>query len=446
MNILLVGNGAREHAIADALCRNPGAVLYAYMGAKNPGIAELCLKSGGEFLIGDIYQGRAIAEWALERGIRLAVCGPDAVLEAGVVDELEAEMIPCASPCKEAARLEWDKTFTRNLMKKYAIPGCPKFGNFTDADEAGKFIDQLKGEVAVKPAGLTGGKGVKVVGFQLKDANEAKDYAKEVLASNIGKLGSVVIEEKLSGEEFTLQAFVDGKNVFGMPMVQDHKRLGEGDVGVNTGGMGSYSIGKVLPFFKPEVYDEAIAIMKKTVAAFEKETGKQFKGVLYGQFMMGKTLEVIEFNSRFGDPEAMNVLSLLTSDFVEICKKIASGNLKQSDVRFDEGKASVVKYLVPQGYPEKPMKNQKLEIDAKGIAALGAKLFYASVDERDGSVYTGSSRAIGVLAVAERIETAEQIAEKACLLVKGPVAHRKDIGTRQLLQRRIDNMKRFGNA
>ncbi len=439
-NVLLVGSGAREHAIALAVCKSHSAKLFAFMGNNNPAIAAMCRKTGGESALGDIYAGPEIALWAKARGVELAVIGPDAVLAAGVSDELWANGIPCAGPVKSAARLEWDKAFARNLMKRHGIKGCPEFGIFTEFKGASKLIDEL-GRVAVKPSGLTGGKGVKVVGFQLKDNKEAKDYAREVLVSNIGKLGCVVIEEVLEGEEFTLQAFVDGKTVLGMPSVQDHKLAFEGDTGPYTGGMGAYSDNSnLLPFMRQKDYDDALEIMKHTVKALAEE-GAAYKGFLYGQFMLTREgVKVIEFNSRLGDPEAMNVLSILKTDFVHVLKQIADGNL--SHVEFEKN-ATVVKYLVPAGYPDAPMKDLEISADEKEIEKLGVQLYYAAVNEVDGKIMTTASRACAVLGKASTIIEAEALAEEATKFVKGELAHRRDIGTKELIQRRIDHVKRL---
>ena len=212
-NFLLVGNGAREHAIAEAVCRGGNVHLYAFMSANNPGIAKAAKDSGGKYGIGDIHSSSQVVSFAKQYGITLAFPSPDAVLAAGVTDALQAQGILCASPTHEAARLEWDKAYCRDLLRDFRVPGAPAFGIFDSESEASSFIDSLKGNVAVKPAGLTGGKGVKVTGFQLKDGAEAKEYVKELLAAKHGGLKSVVIEEKLEGEEFSLQAFSDGKKV-----------------------------------------------------------------------------------------------------------------------------------------------------------------------------------------------------------------------------------------
>ena len=432
--------------MAAALCRSPQRIQFcSFMGAKNPGIARLARENGGEFAIGDIHKPDLVANWAKSKGIDYAVIGPDAVLAAGVTDALEAAGIKCASPLKEAARLEWDKTFARNLMRKYSVRGIPEFAVFEEAAGAAKFIDELGKPVAIKPAGLTGGKGVKVVGAQLKDNNEAKRYCEELIRAAHGGLPSVVVEERLEGEEFTLQAFSDGKTLAGMPAVQDHKRAFEGDLGPNTGGMGSYSDANgLLPFMVQKDYDAGLSIMKETIDAFSKETGQLFKGVLYGQFMLTKDGPiVIEFNARFGDPEAMNVLVLLESDFAEIMVKSVDGTLSTSDAKFEKS-ATVCKYLVPKGYPDSPAKDEPVLMDEVEIEGAGAHLFCASVNESDdGAIYTSSSRTAGIVGVSDTIEEAEKVAEYACQFVSGEVFHRKDIGTKALIQKRIDHMKRI---
>ncbi|VVB58728.1 Phosphoribosylamine--glycine ligase [Candidatus Anstonella stagnisolia] len=442
-NFLLVGNGAREHAIADAVCRNKDVKLFAYMSAKNPGIAALCEKSNGEFTIGDIHSANAVVEWASSKNISLAFPSPDAVLEAGVTDALERAGIKCAAPVREAARVEWDKAYARELMRDFGIEGCPRFGIFEKEEEAEKFVRSLKGNVVVKPVGLTGGKGVQVAGVHLKDEEAVISYAKEVLNRKIGGKAQVVLEEKLEGEEFTLQAFSDGENLCFMPLVQDHKLAYVGDKGPNTGGMGSYSQEDgLLPFVSKEQCEKAKKIMLKVIAAFSKKTGLKYRGVLYGQFMLTKKGPmVIEFNARFGDPEAMNVLSLLKSDLYGIFEKMQSGELKDDAVF--EKKASVCKYLVPEGYPIKSVTDQPLKIDAQKIQKSGAKMYYASVYEKEGVIYTQSSRSIGVMGFGKTIFEAEKIAEEACGAITGKVWHREDIGTRELVEKRIAHIKRL---
>jgi phosphoribosylamine-glycine ligase len=210
----------------------------------------------------------------------------------------------------------------------------------------------------------------------------------------------------------------------------------------NTGGMGSYSdAGYILPFLKQEDYDEGISIMKASVEAFRKETGEDYRGFLYGGFMVTKDgVRLLEYNARLGDPEAMNTLSVIKSDFLEILERIVDGSLK--DASFEK-KATVCKYLVPEGYPVSPKKNELIEVDEGAIQRSGAMLYYASVNEIDGKIYTGSSRTAGLVGIADTIENAERIAEGAMKFVKGKLFYRKDIGTRELIQKRIGHMKKL---
>ncbi|HIH19163.1 TPA: phosphoribosylamine--glycine ligase [Candidatus Micrarchaeota archaeon] len=443
-NFLLVGNGAREHSIAEAVCRGGNARLFAFMSANNPGIARLARESDGKYGIGDIHSSSQVVSFAKQYGITLAFPSPDAVLAAGITDALQAQGILCASPTLEAARLEWDKSYCRDLLRDYKVPGSPAFGIFENAQEASQFIDSLQGSVAVKPAGLTGGKGVKVVGYQLKDGAEAKEYSRDLLATRHGGLNSIVVEEKLEGEEFSLQAFSDGSKVHGMPMVQDHKRAYENDVGPNTGGMGSYSgTGNLLPFTRQKHYEEALGIMQKTIEAFRKKTGNKFVGILYGGFMLTREgPKLLEYNARFGDPESMNVLALLKDDLAEILSQMAAGKIGKSPLF--EKKATVCKYLAPEGYPGKALTNQPLQINSQAIGSFGAKAYYAAVYEEDGIIYTQSSRSIALVGMADTISDAERIAEGACGSVIGKVWHRKDIGTDALVKRRVDHMKALG--
>jgi phosphoribosylamine--glycine ligase len=437
MKVLVVGGGAREHAIAEALKRSSQVELYSAMSNANPGIKRI----SAEVLRAKETDIEAIKNFALKHGVELAVIGPEAPLCAGLADELLGEGIACVGPRRALAMVECSKEFCRNLMAKYRIPGSLRYATFTDAKEAADYIDAFEGDVAVKPVGLTGGKGVKVVGEQLKDKEDAKAYAREVIERGIGG-GKVVIEERALGEEFTVQAFVDGRNVVAMPAVQDHKRAFEGDKGHNTGGMGSYSQSDgLLPFLTEEDYSFALEVIRKTVAALKEETGEGYKGILYGQFMKGKEIKLIEFNCRFGDPEAMNVLTLLESDFAEICTRIAEGTLSEKHVSFAK-LASVCKYVVPKGYGVNPAPPANISIDEEAIKREGATLYYAAVNEENGEIYTTTSRSVAVVGVAESIAEAEAIAERAIGYIKGEhIYHRRDIGKRELIEAKLARLK-----
>lgn len=427
MKILLIGNGAREHAIAEKLAED--SELYSVMSKKNPAIAQLSKKHW----ICDIENPIDVEKCIAGQDFDLAFASPDAVLAAGVSDILEKNDILVASPLKSAARIEWDKEFMRRLMTEHKVSGQVRYVLASGVEDARKAIVDMD-EVAIKPIGLTGGKGVKVSGDHFSTVEQGLEYAKEVLKKD----GKVLIEEKLVGEEFSFQAFSDGTRIAIMPPVQDHKRAFEGDSGPNTGGMGSYSTGKLLPFLGNGDLEQAAKTMQETVYALKKN-GTQFRGVLYGQFMVTKNgPRVVEFNSRFGDPEAMNVLATFDGSLADLFLSMSDGRLEKP--KFSD-KCTVLKYLVPEGYPDKPLKNQEVSVDSAEMEKDGAKVYYASVYEKEGKVFTTGSRAFGVLGIADELENAEKIAEEGCKHVKGKIWHRKDIGTEELVGKRVQHMK-----
>ncbi len=425
MKVLVVGGGGREHALARALSTSGGTVLFSIMARRNPGIAALAR----EVQLGKETDVSMVADFARSRGIDYVVIGPEAPLDAGIVDRLEREGIPCVGPTVGAARLETDKAFCREMMSRYGISGCPRYRTFYNAEDAEEFIRTYDGDLAIKPIGLTGGKGVRIMGEHL-DRKGAVAYVRA-----LG--GKVVLEERLIGEEFTLQTFVDGTHVVPMPLVQDHKRAYEGDLGPNTGGMGSYSLpDHTLPFVSQADWNKALGIMQDAVSAMQK-AGFPYRGILYGQFMnTASGPVVIEFNARFGDPEAMNVLSLLKSDFSTLIEKLVEGKLSAADVQF-EGKATVCKYLVPEGYPEAPHTGREISIGSPGDAIL----YFANIEEKDGKFYTQTSRTLAFVGTGETLDEAEQVAERAASSVHGGVWHRRDIGTGALLAKRVAHMK-----
>ena len=436
MKVLVVGTGAREHAIADAL--KDDVELYCYMSKINPGISKIA-----EFRQGDEGEVEKVARYAVENDIDIAFIGPEAPLEKGIVDELEKNGIKCVGPTKSAARIETDKSFMRKLFRDYEIDGSLIYKVFDNSEDVCEFLDEFDRDVVVKPVGLTGGKGVKIVGDHLKDNEEAKEYSREVIDNEMGGFAQVIIEERLIGEEFTVQAFCDGKHLAPMPAAQDHPHAFEGDTGAITGGMGSYSdVGGLLPFLTQKDYDKAVKIMEETIEAIAKEA-EPYKGILYGQFMLTSDgPKLIEYNARFGDPEAMNVLPLLDTSLAEVCKAVVDGNLDK--VEFID-KASVCKYIVPDGYPETEYAGEIIEVDEEAIEDIGAKVFYAAVSMEDDGIHLSGSRALGIVASGESIQEAEKTAEKACEFVKGNVYHRRDVGTQDLVNKRVEHMKEISN-
>ncbi|PSQ36417.1 phosphoribosylamine--glycine ligase [Halobacteriales archaeon SW_12_69_24] len=424
--VLLVGGGGREHAIARAVEASADAVLYACGSNRNPGIDAL----GEGFESIEETETAAVVEYAASVGATLAVVGPEVALEAGVADALDDAGVYAFGPRAAEARIETDKAFQREFMADHDVPGCPDYAVFEDAEAAADYVREYDGDLAIKPRGLTGGKGVRVTGDQITAA-EGVEY---VLESDHD---AFVIEERLVGEEFTVQAFVANGQYRVSPAVQDHKRAYEGDEGPNTGGMGSYSDATFeLPFMTEADYTAAVGIIDAVVDAIPG-----YKGILYGQFMLtADGPKVVEFNARFGDPEAMNTLPVLETDFVSILRAARDGE-DLPELAFSN-EATVCKYAVPDGYPTDPRAGAEVTIDPD--SAGDALLFYASVDAREDGVYTTTSRSFAVVGRADTITGAEAVAADAVERTgTGGLRVRHDVGTAELLQARIDHMNRL---
>lgn len=438
MNVLVIGGGAREHAICEAIARSEHATLFAAMNNLNPGIQKLAV----DYLLEKETQIHHIVSYAKKKNIDIALIGPEAPLEVGLTDILLNNGIKVCAPQKNAARIETDKEWMRNLLTKYKIPGQLLHKSFTDPQEAKVFIEELNAQVAIKPIGLTGGKGVHVAGDHFNGTNQAMSYISEVIQKKIGGAAKVLIEEKAIGEEFTLQAFSDGSHLVPLPAVQDHKRLLPDDKGPNTGGMGSYSCANaLLPFLTKHEYDEGVVILQKIINALGNEKSP-YIGPIYGQFILTASgVKIIEVNARFGDPEAMNVLPLLQTDFLELCSAMLDKTLSKKDIKLEK-KSTVCKYVVPEGYGVKSMVGEKINVDEDAIRQVGAMLFYASVNKKNNHITTGSSRSLAVVGINDDLAEAEKICEQGLTFIKGDhLFIRHDIGTKKLLEKRIHHIE-----
>lgn len=433
MKILIVGSGAREHAIAKTLAKSKHKPeIFCYGSNKNPGI----LKFTSHYYQGNVCDTHEVLKKALEWEIELAVIGPEAPLEQGLSDILWDHNIATIGPKKQLAKLETSKAFTRDLLKKYQIPGSPIYRRFVNLENVSDFLHQLgEGRYVIKADGLMGGKGVKVAGDHLHSFAEAYAFCQELYQGG----HSFLIEEKVIGQEFSLLYFCDGNSLIAMPIVQDHKRVFINDEGPNTGGMGSYSdVNHSLPFLTEKDLHQAQHINESVITALTKEYRQKYIGILYSSFMVTKNgVRLIEYNARFGDPEAMNVLAVLETDLVDIFSAMVSGHLTSSHVKF-ANLATVCKYAVPEGYPDQPIKNSLIDISSVSDHDL---LYYASIDEVNGKLIATGSRAVAAVGVAGSIAEAEKIAEKAISQVQGKLFHRADIGTDALIERRIQHMR-----
>ena len=448
MKILLLGNGAREHALAQKIkSSRHSPELIAYTDKVNPGIHALSTHYHTAQSLTDTAE---LSTWlaTLSPDLRpdLAIIGPDDPLGSGVVDVFRLAGIPTFGPDKEQAQIESSKGFARALLQKYAIPGSPSFTVFRgwENDEEKKdteicireYITQLGGNFVVKADGLRGGKGVLVSGEHLSGIDDGTYYALQCLAED----GQVVIEEKLVGEEFSLMCFVSGTTVVPMPAIQDHKRAWEGDTGPNTGGMGTYSdTGGSLPFLTKSDIAQAIQITQEVAEALERDLGRPYIGILYGGFMATQDgVGLIEYNARFGDPEAMNALALLDTDLVDIILAALNSTLDQLTISW-KNQATVVKYLVPTGYPAQPQSGSPLTILT---LPPDTEAYYAAVNmDASGTITTTRSRAVAVLGRGDTLAEAEHRAELATSCVSGELMHRRDIGTAALVEQRIQHMR-----
>ncbi len=432
MNILLIASGAREHVIARALKKSSTPIdLFCFGSSNNPGIKALAIG----YTVGKLDDAQAIADFARQNKIDRAIVGPELPLSAGVVDELVKHGIPAIGPTKQLAQLETSKSFTRDLVSSYNIPGCAKYKKFSSLNGIKEYTEELQNSYVVKADGLMSGKGVKVYGEHLHSIDETLAYCKEIIDAG----STFLIEEKFIGQEFSLMSFCDGIHLAHMPAVQDHKRAFIGDTGPNTGGMGSYSdANHSLPFLTDDDIKQAQTINQATADALFDKFKTGYKGILYGGFMAtADGVKLIEYNARFGDPECMNVLAILESDFVELCQAVIDGTLTQNHARF-KNQATVCKYAVPEGYPDNAIKNQRIDVSE---ITNQDQIYYASVDQRADGLYETGSRTVAVLGTGSTISEAEKIVEEEIKKIKGPLFHREDIGTQELIQKRIKMMQ-----
>ena len=408
MKVLVVGNGAREHAIAKKVAEEP-VDLIAVMDKLNPGIASI----SKEF---DIVNLNELDNYSKYNDIDIAFIGPEAPLAVGVVDYLQEMGVLTVGPNRAAAKLEWSKAYAREVLSENDIFGNPKYRVCRSVDEVREFLDEVS-EVAVKPDVLTGGKGVRVSGQHLMSRREVENYASERIKLD----GLVVIEEKLVGKEFTLQAFCDGRRLKFMPLVRDFKRAYDNDQGPNTGSMGSFSCtDHNMPDLDGESLEKGKRIMKETVEAM-RDRGVPYKGILYGGFMT--TIDdtyLIEYNCRFGDPEAINVLSLLEKPLTEVGFGIVEGELPSFSF---EKKATVCVYIVPEGYPINPLKDQTIEIGDD----IESEIYYASVYEEGGIIKTTTSRSIALLNKGDTVSDAREKVYRDVGKIQGKLHYRTDI-------------------
>jgi len=439
--VLVVGSWAKEEITIENIKKDPGIEVFSYLDTKNPGILE---RVDGYHIgqLGDV--GNALS-YAKEKDVDLVLVTTAATLAAGLADALEKENISVFGPTRIAANLESDKAFTRELLKKHLPEAVPRFKVCNTSAEAAAFAKELDWQVAIKPIGLTDGLGVKVFGIQLNNEQEVIDYINEIISNSISGTSQVIVEEKMTGEEFTIQCFVHENTFIPTPAVQDFKKLLNGEKGPNTASMGSYSdCGLLLPFMNEEDYQQAVHIIKETLSAFKVETGEWCSGFLYGQFMLCKDgVKLVEYNFRPGDPEWMNTVMILKDNMVDIIGELLQGRNPRPTFK---RKATVCKYIVPPAYPYRLNETLDVSVPPDIINGNGTEIYWSCGMDKDGHFRVGSERGIAFLAQGDTIFEANDKIESAIAEVKGDFYHRSDIGTPGLIHQKIASINKIKNG
>jgi len=421
MKVLVVGGGGREHALCWKIAQSP-LVDTIYCAPGNPGIAELaeCVNIGAEEI-------ETLCEFALAEKIDLTVVGPEVPLTMGIVDTFQAAGLEVFGPNKAAAQIEGSKGFSKNLMAKYNVPTAD-YQSFTEHSDAVAYIKEQGAPIVVKADGLAAGKGV-IVAMTEEQAIAAVDDI--MLDQVFGSAGaSVVIEEFMDGEEASFFAFTDGKNILPLASSQDHKRVNDNDEGLNTGGMGAYS---PAPVVTAELHDVIVeTVVKPTIAGMAAD-GCPYSGILYVGLMIkdGKP-RVVEYNARFGDPEAQPLLMRMKSDIVPVLQACARGELEQDSIEWHD-KAAVCVVMASGGYPasfEKGLPISGLDAAAKIEDMV---VFHAGTSLKDGRVVNNGGRVLGVTGLGTTVKSAiDKAYEGVAAISWQDVHYRKDIGARAL--------------
>jgi len=427
---LIVGHGGRESALATRMAQH--SELHAFLGHENPTIVERAAASGGGHELGDVCDADAVAAFARSREIDIAMVSSDEPLAAGVVDALVAQGTRAVGPTRAGAEIEWNKVFARSLLAEVAPDSAPRLRVVSDpAGLRAAFEHFGETPVAVKPAGLTGGKGVKVMGPHLADHDAAAEYARSLLSRG----EAVLIEERVTGAEFTIQAISDGTTIVFPPSTYDYPYRYDGDEGPGTGGMGSLSMPeRALPFMTEAHYRRACEIVELVIGRLRAE-GRHFSGVMNsGFFATAEGVKVIEFNARFGDPECMNIMSLFEGSWTEAMRQISDGSLTPDAVPL-RNEASVVLYLVSPDYALRKGPPYEFTLDAARIEAEGCHVFFSSAVASGENRYrtVGTSRAVAFASTAPSLEQARERVARCAETV--PVLEwRREVGDERYLR------------
>jgi phosphoribosylamine--glycine ligase len=448
--VLIVGGGAREHALGILIARSRiEPSIYTISSTLNPGLLKICEGTKGKYFKGKPTDPETVLKVAESFSPDLVVIGPEEPLFSGVADTLRDRGYTVFGPSSKASLIEKDKGFARSIMWKYRIPGRLRYRVFANAEEAAEYA-RASGDSVVKPVRQAGGRGVRVFGETAEHLSRiareaAATYTKrlaEVIRSKYNDIeNTIIVEERVEGVEYTIMTVTDGSTIVPLPIVEDHPHLYPWDLGPETGGMGSISgPSYTLPFLTEQEFKESVDIVRLSVDAVYKELKEKYVGAISGQMMLtsfwGPTL--IEYYSRFGDPEIGNLLFMVESDFLELLDSAAKGKLSSYKLKIKENVYVVNKAVAPEGYPlyREKAKGHLVTVDESKIRELGCELLYGGVDLVDGKLQTTGSRAFEVVCPDERgFEEASRKAEKAISYISTldgyRLIHRWDIGTKE---------------
>lgn len=402
MNVLVLGSGGREHALAWAIAKSP-RLDSLFVAPGNGGTATIAKN-----VPLDMNDADAVIGFARSENIDLVVVGPEAPLVAGVADAIRAAGIAVFGPGAQGARLEGSKSFSKEFMLAHGLPTA-RYKKCTSQDEAMDYLHEVGAPIVVKADGLAAGKGVVVA----EDMEEAEEAVRDCFAGDFGEAGSVVvIEEMLEGSECSMLAFLSEGKALAMPCAQDHKRAFDGDLGPNTGGMGVYS---PVPCVTPELEAAMQEIMQNAAAATAKEFDDAYTGVLYGGFMLtAEGPKLLEFNARFGDPETQVIMPRLESDALEAFYMVATGKLDALDLRWTD-QVAVCVVLASDGYPGSYEKGKVILGIEEAEELDGVTVFHAGTAfNQDDELVTNGGRVLNVVALADTFEDARELAYEAC--------------------------------
>ena len=436
-HFLLVGGGGREASFALSLARD--ATVSAFVTHRNPTILACVQSSGGSFEIGDVRDPDAITRFALENNVDYAFVSADEPLSHGVVDALLSAGVKAIGATRAASRIEWDKIYAMRVMQDVAPEFTPLFTVVETPDDIPdslRIFSSRKREVVVKPQGLTGGKGVKVMPEHLRDYRDCENYARELFATRPHEC--VLLVEKLHGIEFTVMGLTDGHNLVMSPASYDYPFRFENDTGPGTGGMGCFTAaGGKLPFLSDSDIDDCETIMRRVLERLA-EQGVRFHGVLNGGFFKtADGIRFMEFNSRFGDPEGLNILTVLQDSFAGVLRAMHSENLSADSVSFIP-EASVIKYLVAAEYPAASPSRSEFTVDLASLRKMELAVFFGAAEQIDGNRFStlGSSRVLAIGATAADIASAsDRINRGIDQYVAGDLEYRTDIGSQADIDR-----------